>query len=383
VLWLGDHASGQISEFATTQVRGVALALAGAGRNRKALELARERGLRPAFDPEPWRNQLEPDHPKRAGTFSKLPYALADTTIWDPATPLAPSEVDEVPHAWLESQIAVGGLDLLIPGHVYPGVGGPARRNDLTLARRALELAENQMLAIRPSDDADRTITVQVNVLLANTEPLELERLADAYAELGAERYWINAVNFTGSIKQFALLRGLTGRLKQKTGAEITLAGLGRLWPGALIEGADCVCFGYQRSAFPFPPANLAEELDEDDGLGVHVYHPAVMGAIRLGDEGEWTRQFLFQRFPCRCGHHEPQEPPDRKPAQILHNAWCAARELEWATSPTLSQAAVDTRIAEALALRVRVGMGKLDTAWTRLHVREDAPGQAEDGGAS
>lgn len=372
VLWLGDHASDQLDEFSKADLRGVALSLAGAHRNQMALAKARERGFRITLDPELWRNQLASNHPKRKGTFRNERVAIdIEEEPWNPFLPIEETELNELAHAAIESQVVAGGTGLVVPGHVYEGAMNDARRNDLKLAARCLEVIDGQMLRTDPKGNP-RTVKVQINLDLRELEYTEIDALIKAYADFDVDGYWVNIQDFTGSIKQFRAVKQLAKGLAEVTEAEVTVAGLGRLWPGALATGIDSVCFGHQHSSFPAHPENMEEQLNEDQGLGVTTYHEQILGAVRIGPEGEWTRLVLFQRYPCDCGHHPRTEPPRNKSEQVRHNAACAANELAWATS-NLTQEVVSDRIRQANETRARVGVkSKVNTGWSEVYVTPD-----------
>jgi hypothetical protein len=339
----------------------VATSLAAASRTRAALAQARSQGLGVFLDPEPWRNQLPPGHAQRRAPFSHFDFAL-DGGAWSPRQEPAAEELEALPRAWLAAQAEAGATSLLIPGHVYPDLTGHGRCNDLLFARRACDVA-----------DRDRPLFAQLNIYPANLRNRDIAWLADAYAELPVDGYWLGLVKFTQSASQYLGVRALATALRQRTGARVILAGLGRLWPGALADGVDSICFGYERLLFSFPPPDVPPPARRSGRI--HIYHPAVFIAPSFSEEARHAQRYLFEQFPCYCAWHPPYEPPITRAVKLRHNAWWIARELDWATTPAAQRLeSLEERIARATALRADLGMSPLPTAWREIARRASNP---------
>jgi hypothetical protein len=373
VLWLGTAATHQLSAVDTLGIGDVALPLVAKERLQSVIDQVRNRGLGLFLDPEPWRNQLPLDHTARYLSYSEPEY-LFEGELWDPRDELSREDLDELPSAWLSAQIAAGASELIIPGHIYHDATGEGRQNDLLLARRACELVEQRMLREGGPDGVTRRIYAQLNIWPFNLRNRDIAWLTSSYAELPVDGYWLNLVNFTQSETQYMGVRALVTQLQNQTGRRVIVAGLGRIWPGALLDGMPSVCFGHERSLFSFPPSEVP--LDEEGGKNfrTYVYHPAVLGAIRMGEEGREAQRHLFHRLPCDCGAHPPPERPRSERSKLHHNAWWVARELEWATC-SWEPAVVDTqsRIDLAARLRAEFGMSPLPRAWREIVRSEQA----------
>jgi hypothetical protein len=131
---------------------------------------------------------------------------------------------------------------------------------------------------------------------------------------------------------------------------------------------------------FKFPPDPLPEKSDdpeeEDPGIGVFTYHPAVLGNVgQLGDDGEPKRVALFANRPCHCGHHEPTRPPRGKVAIVRHNAHAVSADALEFTSGQVRE--TEQRIARRASVATRerafLRMTELKTGFLGVAVASEA----------
>ncbi len=122
--------------------------------------------------------------------------------------------------------------------------------------------------------------------------------------------------------------------------------------------------------SFEFPPAefeDLEDEEREDDedepGLGIHTYHPAILGNVgRLGAEGEPARLAIFSNRSCHCGHHRPDVPPRKKGEIVRHNADTVAADARiFATDAvSIAESKLLARAQNAERMRAFLKLSKL-----------------------
>lgn len=375
VLWLGSGAKYQLAAVDRSAIEEVALPLVAIRRRRSVIDRIRARGLGLFLDPEPWRNQLPLTHSARRRPFSAFDYSLKER-VWNPKEEVSSEDLDTLPQAWLSSQIVAGASELLIPGHIYYDLTGRGRQGDLSLARRACEVAGHWMGREELFGDVKRGIYAQITIWPFNLRNRDIAWLADAYSELPVNGYWLSLVAFSQSETQYMGIRVLAEKLQERTGKRVIVSGLGRLWQGALADGVDSVCVGHERSLFLFPSPDLPPNVEEGQRFRIQIYHPAVLGALRGSQQGHMAQDHLFERFPCQCGGHPPKERPRVRRARLHHNAWWIARELEWAIAPEKGGMDTQARIDQATKLRAELGMSSLSIAWREIARREQlAPG--------
>lgn len=121
--------------------------------------------------------------------------------------------------------------------------------------------------------------------------------------------------------------------------------------------------------SFTFPPAELPEREDDEEerGLGIFVYHPAVLGNVgAFTDEGERARSALFGSAPCLCGHHPASRPPRGKRQTVAHNSWAVSRDALAFSIPevALAEQQLDQRVQQAARQRILLGLSGVKTGF-------------------
>ncbi|HEX6602101.1 MAG TPA: hypothetical protein VF030_05615, partial [Solirubrobacterales bacterium] len=287
-----------------------------------------------------WRNQLPLDHAKRTGAFRLFDINRPGLVLEPEAGPLSADFAERYAADHLEAELGAGATIATTPAHVLDCEGGVGRANDLLLARlSAEEFAARRAAAPGPSRppyeirELYATLVVQGSQLV---RPGVLDQLMEAYGPLeGVSGYLIIAANCSQSGIQAAAYASLALRLQEATGRPVVTYGLGDAHLALLASGVAATCAGVHGMSFEFPPAEFEdledEERAEDEdepGLGIHTYHPAILGNVgRLGVEGEAARLAIFSNRPCRCGHHRHDEPPRKKGEIVRHNAYAVSAD--------------------------------------------------------
>jgi len=202
--------------------------------------------------------------------------------------------------------------------------------------------------------------------------PDVIDWLVRAYAELqGVSGYWIIAVNCTQSGVQVAGYACLALRLQTATGRPAVVSCVGDAHLALLASGVAATCAGLHGMSFTYPPAELSDRgEDEDNGVGVHVYHRAVMGNVgQLGEAGESARRALFLDRPCGCGHHPATQPPMGKQQTVAHNSWATAADAAEFSEPVVvaAEALLARRAQDAKKLRSFLKMTRLKAGFAAV----------------
>jgi hypothetical protein len=381
VQWLGAQARHQLELMDARAVGAAALPLAIADSHQAVIDSILNRmRIRLVLDPEPWRAQLTDGHSMRPPGFAGL-REEPRTGSWDPSIPLSHDDISEIAESCLEAQAERGASDVLTRAYVYPEPLGAARHNDLELARATCDIASDRLLRLGQPDGSPRKVLATINVYPAALDDSSSAELIDAYADIDVDGYWLCAVNFSAARPQYDSIIALALGLEERTGKSVTVVGLGRMWQAAVANGASASCFGPGLARFAFPSEDLREEFDEVEGVGVAVYHPRALGAVRVGWPGDVSRRRLFVRYPCDCGEHPANEAPQGKGATMRHNARCLAMEAA-AASGLVKTASLQARVATARQLRAAVEMGPLASGWLAAAERS-AGAQRRAGGES
>lgn len=175
--------------------------------------------------------------------------------------------------------------------------------------------------------------------------PLVVDSLVRCYAELeGISGYWIVAANCTKSRIQVQAFATLALQLEAASGRPVVCSGLGHCHLAMLAGGLAASCAGLHGMSFRYPPEALPEPPEnpdeEETGLGVHTYHPAVLGNVgKLGAEGEPARLAVFANTPCLCGHHPPDIPPRERGEIVAHNSSCEGQDALSLIEPPVAEA--------------------------------------------
>lgn len=347
IAWPGYRSGLAISSLDRQIVGAIAKPLAHAAHDSAFVADALTAGMGVVLPTQGWRNQLPLDHPKRTGAFSAL-------KIHRPRLLLRPDE-DRMRAAFAEryaaddlgGQLEAGATIATTPGHVLEIEGRDGRQNELLFARLAAkEFEGRRAFSPAPGQTGRRelyaTIIVQGRHAAA---PRIIDWLVAAYADLeGVDGYWIVAVNTNQSGKQLAGYARLALRLGKLTERPSVTSCVGDAHLAMLASGVAATCAGLHGMSFRHPPQELPErdEDEEETGLGVHTYHPAVLGnAGQLGAEGDAIRTALFLNRPCPCGHHPAAEPPRGKRQIVAHNNWAIQADARAFALPEVAVAEV------------------------------------------
>lgn len=217
--------------------------------------------------------------------------------------------------------------------------------------------------------------------------------LISAYAGLDVAGYWLVVMNAGRSKTQIAAVARLALGLQRRSGRPVVVTGIGDVHLALLASGVAAVCAGLHGMRPTFPP----EQIDNpDEGVAVHVFHPAILSSLPLGERYAPARQRLFQRRPCPYGAHPASEPPVGRAATIAHNRYQLQHEALEAASmdPVIAESRLLARASRASMLRRKLQLGPLAAGWmgvadvardlrrARQRRRDDrlAPGQAQGG---
>jgi hypothetical protein len=383
VYWTGDKGGPSLSLVDLEVTTAIALSLANASRNQALIDDARGQGLGVMLDGEAWRGQLAPGHRMRK---SWRPAGLEGDERIHPDQALFAQEWRlAFTEQFIDAQVLAGGTLLTTAGHFSEEPLGTARQNDFALARDAIAYVDQRRLREPGPGDDDplprrllATITITPRILTGEA----VERLIEGYAPLDADGFMIWAFEFGGSQRQFKLLRELALGLELASGKPTIVGGLGQLWKLTLASGVSAVCFGNQRAKLDWPPpdAEKPKEGEEPKGRGVAIYHRRGLGGFLIGKRGEAQRDHAFRDWPCRCGHHPENKPPQTRAEALAHNVAMTMVEARDAVvgEPAEALARLLARATSAAEFRAGLGMGSLDSAW-RLTF-EDFPDLAEPG---
>jgi hypothetical protein len=296
-----------------------------------------------------WRNQLPLDHPKRAGAFAMLDHHRPGLVLDPDAGALRADFAELYAADHLQAELGARATIATTPGHVLAHEGGVGRSTELLLARLTAEdFAARRAAAPAPSRPAHETRELYATIVLQGEHavlPGVIELLLDDYGTLeGVSGYLLMAANCSQSGVQVAAYATLALRLQEITGRPVVTFGLGDAHLALLASGVAATCAGVHGMSFQFPPAefdeleeeeNKADEEDEEEtGLGVYTYHPAILGNVgRLGSEGEPAREAIFKNQPCDCGHHRRDKPPQKKGEIVRHNSYAVSADARAFTS--------------------------------------------------
>jgi hypothetical protein len=368
ILYLTYHAPFDAETIDRRAIGAIAKPLVHAVADAAAIRRARRAGMGVALLGETWRNQLPPGHQKRGPAFEQLPYAL-DGRL-DIEARLSERFVAAYAAGHLDAQIAGGATLLRTTGHVLPREGGRGRRNELAFARATIaEYDDRRGRHSAATGDPLRplfaTIVVRAQHLLGGAHAA----LADAYVPLDVDGYWIVIANHNQSLREFKAVAALCDRLERRTGRPTVLAGVGTAHLAFL--GRDVVsatCIGHHGASLRFPPIDWSSTTagDERREFGIPVHHRTILGAVPLGERYDEARGILFDRWPCRCGHHGPRVPPDGNAQKIAHNAWTLMSDAASLCARAAEDRAayLDMRMDRAGLWRSELRLGRLRAGW-------------------
>jgi hypothetical protein len=375
----GYHAPLDVEAIDRRVVGAIAKPLVHAAVDRETVERAREAGLGVALPGEAWRNQLEPGHQKRAGAFEDLSYALAERLRIDAW--LSERFIADYAALHLDAQIQRGATILCTPGHVLPREGGRGRENEVALVEATI--AEYTDRRARHSRGAETHRPLFATIIVRGEHVLDaVPRIVRAYAPLAVDGFWVVVANCNQSLRQLKAVSALCDALESRTGRPTLLSGVGPMHLAFL--GHDVVsatCTGHHGGSLVFPPAEWPRREGEDQGLGIHVQHRAILGAVQLGSGYDDERRMLFERFPCPCGHHPASRPPRGNHEILGHNAWTLMADAASVCTrePEDRRDYIEMRKTRARAVRGEFGLGALRAGWRGPAEFAREGGQDED----
>lgn len=356
----------------------IAKPLAHAGADSVAIARALTLSLGVALPGEAWRNQLPLDHYGRSDAFKLLPFAMTERV--DPKSRWTGTFIETYAANHVDVQMRRGATLVTSAAHVHSAEAGDGRENDLELARAAV--AEFRARAgHHPARPGLPGRSMFASILVQGFNLIDAaERLIDQYASIEADGYWIVIANTRRTAKEFAAATTLAFRLEERTRKPAVLSCTGRAIPAFLAYGLSAICCGHHRGSFQFPPEDWNKRRDEarqagddDPGLAVHAYHPAIRGHVGLGEKANAALLELFRRWPCRCGHHQPSIPPTtgQRPG---HNQWSLEQESAELCQVELGErpALLDHWTKSAVVTRREVEVGPLPPGWRAVGRRLD-----------
>lgn len=340
VAWPGYQSGARVEELDRRVIGTIAKPLSHAVHDPTQVSQALAAGMGVLLPAQAWRNQLPLDHAKRTGAFRMLPIHRPGLVLEPDSGPLAADFAERYAADHLEGELGARATIATTPGHVLGREGAAGRDNDLFLARlTAEEFAARRGAAPGPSRPQQETRELYATLVVQGPHlilPGVLDSLVDAYGGLnGVSGYFIVAANCSQTGVQVAAYASLALRLQSATGRAAITYGLGDAHLAVLASGGAATVAGVHGMSFKFPPDefdDLGEEEQADDedepGLGIHTYHSAILGNVgRLGAEGEAARLAIFSNRPCRCGHHHPNQPPQKKGEIVRHNAYAVSAD--------------------------------------------------------
>jgi hypothetical protein len=372
VAWAGYRSGVSVESMDRTVIGSVATPLTHAAANSTLLAAALKEQMGVVLPSQGWRNQLERTDKKRLGGFANL-------SVSRPAIVLRPDEqryrtsfAERYSADHLEGELSAGATIATTPGHVLAEECAIGRENELLLARlSAEEFAARRGSAPAPGQPATARRALYATIMLQGEHAKHPEIVARLLAEYealeGVSGYWIIATNCNQSGVQLAGYARLALGLQAATGRATVCSGVGDTHLALLASGVAATCVGLHGMTFTFPPAPLPEpdpESEEDPpGLGIPVYHRTILGNVGApGADGANARRAIFRNQPCPCGHHQADEPPERRQATVRHNAWSVSADAGELARPTVADAERLLRARAETAARTRtfLKLGKL-----------------------
>jgi hypothetical protein len=337
-----------------------------------AIATATTRGLGTIIDTEPYRVQLEPEHPYRCAGYRAVGLEWLPERFSPEQMILSASSRNELLSMHRDAQAAAGATVFYWSGHrVHDSAPlSAARRQEVHLAADFLALARaSGATHAAPDSGLPRRVAVGLTVESKEMNQRVIGEIVAAYSQLKPDVFWINCLNFSASADQYRALRYLARRLQRESGVRCLLAGLGTLWEGALRNQVAAACQGWGRGHLNYPPAAPPPPAPGEDrgaAYGVPAFHPAIRGAVGLGQRFQVAANRLYQLHPCPCGHHPASSQPEGQRERHLHNRYWAEMLAEAAVAgePFRTTEALGPVVDAAEALRQELELGRLPRAW-------------------
>lgn len=363
----GYRGAERIGGLDRTIVGSIAKPLAQVELDREVVQRATKAQLGVALLGQAWLNQLPDGHPGRSRGFLALPYAYQPGEL-NPNTRWIEGRARTYAESFVDVQITKGGTLITTPSHVLEQDGpGGGRENELQLARLAASEFRARTASLPPLDGTGRRDLFAMLAVKGRNVLSSAEWLVGQYADLDVAGYWITVAGFTPSERQMCGLARLAFGLQDRTNRPVVVSGVGGVHLVFLAAGLAATSVGHQALLLTYPPAPLPPlDKDTDKGLGTPVYHPRMLGSVRLGPKGEPARRRLFIRWPCACGHHPANEPPGTQTAIRAHNDYVAMAEARTfcTTDVAQAEARILERIDAADESRAKLGVKSRVTAW-------------------
>jgi hypothetical protein len=346
IAWPGYRSGLSIEQLDRRVIGAIAKPLFHAARDPKLVTAALARGMGVVLPGQGWRNQLAFDHPGRAGTFAHLAHHRPGLRLAPDERRFGASFAETYAADHLAAELSAGATIATTPGHVLEFEGSVGRENELLLARLASqEFIAGRAFSPPPGRPASERRELYATIILQGKHakvPEIIAELVRVYAALDhISGYWIVAANCNHSGAQLAGYARLALDLEHTADRPTVVSGVGAEHLALLASGVAATCAGLHGMSFAFPPAIFAEPEDDDDeeGLGVYVYHRAVLGFVgRLGKHGDPVRRAIFANAPCPCGHHPADRAPEGRRSIVAHNSWAVSADaLEFAAPAVLA----------------------------------------------
>jgi len=363
VLWTSYRSGLDVTSLDRTITNAIALPVRHAAAEAASVHAAREAGMGVVLPGQAWLNQRPPE--ERGAAFARLAYAQPHPLALEQRR-LSGEALSAYADAFLDAQLSAGASLVTTPAHVFDAELGLGRDQDLELARAAAAIWRERQGWRPPPDRAHdpprglhAAIAVKGSLLAAAAD-----ELVDRYAGLELAGYWLVVFNGNDSARQADAVARLALGLQGRTGRPVTVSGVAALHLALLASGVAATCAGLHGMRPQYPPASL--EHDEGTGIGIAVFHPAILGSVPVGAKHDRLRLRLFQQHPCACGQHVASRPPVGKAEILRHNTVCQQDEVRQATlmGPLIDEARLANRVVRANVLRVSLGLRALPVGW-------------------
>lgn len=333
VAWPGYRSGLSIDQLNRAVVGAIAKPLSHAVQDPGLVTAALAQGMGVVLPAQAWRNQLPLDHAKRVGAFSALGLHRPGVCVAPDQAPFKAAFAEAYAADHLAAELSAGATIATTPGHVLSDECAVGRQNDLQLARLAAqEFVARRASAPAPGQPATARRELYATIILQGGHakvPEITEELVRQYSSLEhISGYWIIAANCNTSGTQLAGYARLALGLEGATDRPAVVSCVGDAHLALLASGVAATCAGMHGMSFTYPPTILPVGDDNEDGLGVFVYHRAVLGFVgKLGREGGPAREAIFRNLPCPCGHHPANRPPTGRRAIVAHNIWAVSAD--------------------------------------------------------
>lgn len=250
----------------------------------------------------------------RPACFRRTPYGDGPKFVASLRS-MAPRDRQEYSESIVEAQRNRGASAIFPPYHLVGGPASTGRLLDVDLCRRSLDHYINEALDEPPKHSLvrQRRFLAAVGVQRGALTIADIDRLADLYASLEVDGFWVRAEDFSdnGPIDWIQRVSALVGALRE-SGRPVVVAQPGRLRDSLLANDVSCAVglVGYER--FDVPKAERGEGGGQRFAFHEHsakTYKPSADRA-----------KHAFRDAGCRCGAHPALSPPTGR-ALVAHSA--------------------------------------------------------------